>query len=314
MSYQTPFVQEEPVGNYEITMPASVTQGSDIYVFTGWQDGNASNPRTINLQADTSVVATYTKQNLPPPTGPTPLTSSLAAGNYQVSVPLNVTVNGQQYVFQYWEDGSTNPVRNISLTKNTTILATFGLTSVTLDVVAGANGSVSPTGPQNLTVGQLYTFAATPNSGYQFDHWDLAGSNIGSTNPISITATEGINKEILTAIFTIIPPVQISMNLTVSGQGSTNPSVGSHTFNVGDSVQLTAIPVSGSTFKDWKLDGTISTQNPLTLTITQDLNGKTLTAEFTGPTPITSSAIAPVAIGILAVSAVVYYLATRKKK
>jgi hypothetical protein len=153
--------------------------------------------------------------------------------------------------------------------------------TISLTVIAGANGSVTPSGTFTYTVGDVYSFAAIPHSDYVLDHWDLAGINKGSSNPLSLTITIDMNGKTLTALFTAIPPVPVTVNIAVLGNGSTDLAVGSHTFNVGDTIIITATPQTGNVFDHWELDGTfISSFNPLELTVVLAINGATLTAVF----------------------------------
>lgn len=193
------------------------------------------------------------------------------------------------YSFDHWtldgaNAGTLNPI-NVTMNANHILVAVYSLLAVTLNVMAGTGGSVSPSGPQTLTVGQSYQFNATEATGYNFDHWDLSGENKGSSPSIILNITATMDGKTLTALFATEPPPQITMTLAVAGNGSTDIASGSHQFNVGDVVAITAIPQSGAIFIGWKLDGAdYSTDNPLQLTITADLNGKTLTADFTMPT------------------------------
>jgi len=52
-------------GIHTIRMPSSVIFGSDTYTFDRWIDGDINSEKTVNLQADMSLVATY--KLLPPP-------------------------------------------------------------------------------------------------------------------------------------------------------------------------------------------------------------------------------------------------------
>ncbi len=309
MSYQTPYSALLTAGNYRITMAVQIVEGSTQYNFSGWTDGDINNPRTVNLQTNASLMAQYVTSALPV----TPLIQTLPlGGTYNVSVPASIVSGADTYRFKQWEDGSTNPTRQISLNQNLSLLATYELTTVTLNIIAGANGVVNPSGYQTLNVGQTYSFNAIPDTGYLLDHWDLDGANIGSSNPLSLTATVDLNNKLLTAIFTSIPPVQINLNVNITGKGVTTPSSGTQIFNVGDIIQFSAIPNTGFAFKQWTLNGTTYTENPLNLPITVDMAGKTLTAEFSSPTPLTSSMLLP-ALGLLAVVGI-GYLATRKKR
>jgi hypothetical protein len=254
----------------------------------------------------------------PPPTQyQTPFLGELEEGVYKVTVPLSIVSESDTYNFKQWEDGTTNPVRTITLNQNIAITATYELytpppTTITLSIMAGANGSVFPTDTVTMVIGQAYQFQATPDSGYNFDHWDLGGLNKGSSNPLTITATAEMNGQTLTALFTPVPPTPVTIVIAVTGNGTTDLTPGSHEFHVGDTITIAAIPTAGYAFKQWTLNGTTYTDNPLNLPITESMAGKTLTAEFSSPTPLTSSMLLP-ALGLLALVGI-GYLATRKKR
>jgi hypothetical protein len=90
----------------------------------------------------------------------------------------------------------------------------------------------------------------------------------------------------LTALFSAIPPITVSVIVAVVGNGTTDLTPGSHEFHVGDTITIAAIPSAGNAFKRWQLDGLTYTDNPLSLSVTEDMNGKTLTAEFVSLGPI----------------------------
>jgi uncharacterized repeat protein (TIGR02543 family) len=66
------------------------------------------------------------------------------------------------------------------------------------------------------------------------------------------------------------------LNLSVNGNGTTLPSVGSHTYAADTSISVTATPATGATFTGWSGAAT-GTDNPIT--VTMDGN-KSLTANF----------------------------------
>jgi hypothetical protein len=66
---------------------------------------------------------------------------------------------------------------------------------------AGAQGQVNPNGLQTLTVGKTYQFTAKPAQGYQLKEWDLSGTSLGTSNPLSLTVTADMNGQTLTAYF-----------------------------------------------------------------------------------------------------------------
>ena len=69
-----------------------------------------------------------------------------------------------------------------------------------------------------------------------------------------------------------------TLDIAVSGNGSSNPAAGSHTYASGTAVQVTAIPASGATFTGWS-GAASGTTNPVMVA----MNGNTtLTANFSG--------------------------------
>lgn len=78
----------------------------------------------------------------------------------------------------------------------------------TVSIYAGANGTVSPSGEQQIGASGM-EITATPNAGYQFDKWIVAG---GATvaDPTSATTTVTATAEgSVTAYFKEIPPTTI---------------------------------------------------------------------------------------------------------
>jgi PKD repeat protein len=159
----TPFAQSLPQANYTISVPASVTVGGTVYNFQSWQDGTTATSIIVSLLVDTTVTATYTAVSTNPtlaitsnPSGvsftlgtvseTTPFTQSLAAGSYTITMPATITLAGVAYTFQSWSDGTTSPIKNISLTANLTLSATYTSasgpppTTSLLEIVAVAGG------------------------------------------------------------------------------------------------------------------------------------------------------------------------------
>jgi len=90
--------------------------------------------------------------------------------------------------------------------------------------------------------------------------------------------------EVLCNIYPQVP-VNYTLTLSVSGQGSTSPSVGSHTYAQGTVVSIRAIPGTGYKFVKWT--GDISTVvNPHAASTKITMNGDCqITANFEETTP-----------------------------
>jgi hypothetical protein len=64
----------------------------------------------------------------------TPYSATLVQGSKRITMPSSVNVGGTTYIFDEWEDYSTNPVRVVSLTQATAIHANYQpLTQVTIE-------------------------------------------------------------------------------------------------------------------------------------------------------------------------------------
>jgi uncharacterized repeat protein (TIGR02543 family) len=73
-----------------------------------------------------------------------------------------------------------------------------------------------------------------------------------------------------------LQPGYYTLDLQVSGSGTTSPAAGTHSYSPGASVQVTAVPESGWTFVGWSGAAT-GMVNPMTLVMDAS---KALTATF----------------------------------
>ena len=110
----------------------------------------------------------------------------------------------------------------------------------------------------------------------------LNGVNVGSVSPYYLLMDA--NKT-LTAVFT---QNLYSLNITVTGSGTTNPTPGVHQYLSGTIVSASATPTSGWTLSSWILNG-VNVGSGSPYSVTMDAN-KTLTAVFT-QAPYTLSTI-----------------------
>ena len=108
---------------------------------------------------------------------------------------------------------------------------------------------------------------AFPNKGYKFSHW--SGDVEGSENPIKFTMD---SDKTIKAHFI----KQHTLALRSQKGGTTSPSPGSHTFDHGTEVTITAIPESNFRFSNWTGD-VLSTENPLIIEMNSNMS---ITANF----------------------------------
>jgi len=118
-----------------------------------------------------------------------------------------------------------------------------------------------------------------------------AGADLGTTNPVNFTIT---GQHTITAYF---KPVQFTLNVTASGQGSVTKSPNKATYDYNEAVMLTANPAAGWAFAGWSGDLT-GMANPATVNVTKNMN---ITATFAQSFTITTSA-SPAGGGAVALS------------
>lgn len=153
------------------------------YRFTGWSDGNTDNPRAIVLTTDKSVTAqfeqsttyfhvslfgiSYMEYNNGSSNGPN-WSGEVLEGSY---IRFEAITNCG--TFTGWSDGSEYTYRNIQITSDTTITASYtGIETYQVSITAGEHGHLS-----NEIVGEVSSCAnsfevrAIPDEGYHFVEW-----------------------------------------------------------------------------------------------------------------------------------------------
>jgi hypothetical protein len=142
-------------------------------------------------------------------------------------------------------------------------------------VQVSGSGTTNATGTTLYNSGTVVAVLASPSGGWVLDHWLLNGTNVGSTNPYSVTMTANRS---LTAVFTQAPVQQYGLLVQVVGSGLTN-ATGTTLYNSGTVVAVQAFPSGGWVLDRWLLDGTnVGSANPYAVTMTANRN---LTAVFT---------------------------------
>jgi uncharacterized repeat protein (TIGR02543 family) len=220
---------------------------------------------TGNIDADPSFVNPGTANNKPSIDGDYHLNAfspCVDTGlNDAVGSPIRYLkdLDGFQRIF----DGDENSIATVDM-------GAYEYQQNTLTVEIVGNGDVTKT-PDKLsyTTGEEVTLTATADPGWTFSGW--SGDGTGSDNPLIVTIDGNTT---LTATFT---KNEYTINLLVDPEGkgsiSSNPS-GIYEYN--QQVELIATPSPGWQFKQWRGDVT-STENPLTVTVTNNLN---ILAEF----------------------------------
>ena len=121
--------------------------------------------------------------------------------------------------------------------------------------ITSSNGIVTGSGQQ--TVGSTVTLSATPDGGYQFKDWTV---NSGGVTIVDNSFTMPANNVSITANYT-------ATDYTVTVDGANGTETGGGTYNIGDTVTLSAAPDSGYTFDSWTVNsgGVVINNNSFTM-------------------------------------------------
>ena len=171
-----------------------------------------------------------------------------------------------------------NPL-SIQIKADTLIIANFIPITHSISIQVIGSGITNPVaGSYIANDGASLSVSATPNTGNRFVKWTVNGVDY-TTNPLSTVVTANLS---IVATFT---PITYTVTIQVSGSGVTSPVAGSYTYNYGDTLTVTASPASGNRFSGWTINGSPSTINPLSFSVTANL---TITASFL---PITHTVV-----------------------
>jgi hypothetical protein len=115
---------------------------------------------------------------------------------------------------------------------------------------AGANGSLSPSGPQSVNPGGSVFFTAVPVAGYRVAQWlvnGLAVQSGGTTFTLAEVAADAtVQVTFAVVTFTVRPG---------AGTGGTIAPAVEQTVNIGGSVSFTATPAPGYVVDQWLVNG-----------------------------------------------------------
>ena len=270
--------QQPTCSNHSAIIQASAEDG---FHFLQWNDGNGTNPRTIQMTQDSTFTAIFVPNNsyiVIEPNDPTMGTTS-GTGTYGYNAPVTMTATAYSgYHFLKWNDGNTQNPRYMAAVCDTTFTAIF-VSNVSTITVMNANPEWGNVGGSGVYYYQnLVSLTATPNYGYHFSQW-----NDGNTqNPRTIVISQDST---FTAYFAVNTySIVATSNSTTMGSVS-----GGGTYTYLHEMSLTATPAYGYHFVQWNDQ---NTDNPRTITVTRDsaftaqfaANSYTITAEPNDPT------------------------------
>ena len=171
----------------QVTLTANPNDG---YEFEAWSDGNTNARRTIVMNKDYNLTATFRIIDIPANHYTLTLTCDegglvskspdLAYYEENASVTISATAN-EGYKFVQWSDGNTNAIRVVTMNQNYTLHATF-IAQYTLTITSSEGGTVSKNPDYELyDAGTQVTLTAQPNEGFEFVQWSDENTDVQRT-------------------------------------------------------------------------------------------------------------------------------------
>ncbi|MFC2157746.1 SBBP repeat-containing protein [Acidobacteriota bacterium] len=172
------------------------------------------------------------------------------------------------FVFDHWSGdvpaGSENTTPLPLIMDQDRIVTAHFKRRYTLQTSEGAGGTVTPApGIYTYDNGTQVALDAVPKAGYRFSGWtgDVP-AGLANTNPMTVTMNQDRN---IKANFVL----QRTLIITAGANGSTDPAPGTHTYDDGAVVTITAVPDIHYESSGWTGDVTSSS---LTITVTMNSN------------------------------------------
>lgn len=146
------------------------------------------------------------------------------------------------------------------------------LIEYTVEILSAIGGTTNPApGKYNYSENVEIIIEAIPDEGFKFDHWIINGT-VYYDNPVTITV---VGNTIVQPVFAEKVKYNVTINTTEGG--TTSPEPGTYQYHEDTEVNIQALPDSGYVFDYWEIDGEISYNNPITITVTKNMS---ITAYF----------------------------------
>ena len=151
-------------------------------------------------------------------------------------------------------------------------------TTVAVTAVAGANGSVTPSGTTTKSKGSTFSFSATPKSGFTVDKWSVNGASIQTGgNSFSLPNVQENRSVLVTFKQEIVSSVLITG--MAGSHGSISPS-GAFLKTKGSSQTFNASADAGYEVDKWLANGEATQSGGTTFTLSNIQSSRTVLVTF----------------------------------
>ena len=145
--------------------------------FVGWSDGEKSATYTVTITSDKTLIAKFEQaetRTVSLSVDPLGSGTTSGGGKYVLGSTAKLTATpNQNYNFIGWSDGNTEPSREIKVTKDMSLTASFGNITITFDT----NGGSVPVGPLYSNDGWKLVLPGSPEQkdGQTIVAWEISG-------------------------------------------------------------------------------------------------------------------------------------------
>jgi hypothetical protein len=284
----------QPDYNDQLSVPASATSGGEEWYFTvhprdGEDFGELQTSSTVTI-----TTITYSLSISVEPEGTGTTDPPVGVSTYEEGLDVTITAipaEGCQFVNWTGNVADPNsPSTTVTMSEDQEVTAHFEIITYELQIAVSpaAGGTTDPEeGVHTYEAGEDVIIEAIPAEGYRFVDW--TGNVAHGIRPLTYVTLS--SNQSVTANFESIPTYTLTMQVSPQGSGTTEPSVGNHTFYERTDVNITATPVNGYEFVNWTGDVAEPNDPTTTLTINTD---EVVTANFRTTQEIISTPIVPV--------------------
>ena len=229
---------------------------SPRYTFTGWSDGDQSNPRFYLVTKDTTFTANFVAdQLLVEATSNTNDENAVTgAGLFDEGETVTLTANDVYgFTFLRWSNGETTPTITFEVTEDVNISAIYDTNSFTVSVVSSDENLGTVTGSGTYKYLSEVNVTATPATGVYFTGWSDGSVEADYTFVLTadVTLTANFSSD---QVFSIVATCDDEQGFT---QGSMIAATGTN-------VALSATANYGYIFSQWD-DGDTSRNRVVTI-------------------------------------------------
>ncbi|MBR6249966.1 MAG: leucine-rich repeat protein [Bacteroidales bacterium] len=223
-------------GEYTHGESATFTATADAgYQFLFWSDGGKVNPRVVKMTQDVDIRAVFSLE------GKGAFTITVGSdGNGTVkgggmyiegeTATIKAVPESEAYHFVAWSDGSKENPRQVVVSENSTLRATFEINTYTITATMHENESErgEVTGGGTYSHGAMATIRAVPAKDYRFVEWN--DGVIDNVRYFNVTKDENFVAHFAPAVgtdtvyITIHDTVYIEVHDTIYIQIETNPT------------------------------------------------------------------------------------------